>query len=176
MSSVGHKLVGVQGIPIQLHGCTQVQLQLKEELLVRVIVADTLTTGVDVILGSDFLREHRCTIEMGDTHATLHFKDHGISIILDRQKQPPQDAKVFVVLDEHLHILPFSEIEILARVPTSASNQTWMVEADKQQCSVVMVARAVVNPTGMSIPLRVLNTPLLSPGVYYCRDGIGGRG
>ena len=45
----------------------------------------------------------------------------------------------------------------MARVPESASSQTWMVEGHKQQRTAVMVARAVVTPTGTGIPLRLLN-------------------
>ena len=87
------KLVSVQGIPLHLHGGTQIELQLKDELFsVRVMVADTLTTGVDVILGRDFLRDHRCTIEMGD------FKDRSISFILNGQEPPPQATQGFTNL------------------------------------------------------------------------------
>ena len=116
-----------------------------------------LTTGVDVILGRDFLRDHECTIAMGREKDTLYFKDHDISIILNDREQPLRDSKVPVVLDGSLYIPPFSEIEVMARVPASASSQTWMVEGHKQQRTVVTVARAVVTPTGTSIPLRLLN-------------------
>ena len=40
----GRKLVGVQGIPLNLHGAAQLQIQLKDELFpTKVIVADMLT-------------------------------------------------------------------------------------------------------------------------------------
>ena len=101
-SSDGQKLVSVQGIPLHLHGGTQIELQLKDELFsVRVMVADTLTTGVDVILGRDFLRDHRCTIEMGEKRDTLHFKDRSISFILNGQELPLQATQVHVLLSRH---------------------------------------------------------------------------
>ena len=157
-SSDGQKLVSVQGIPLHLHGGTQIELQLKDELFsVRVMIADTLTTGVDVILGRDFLRDHRCTIEMGEKRDTLHFKDRSISFILNGQELPPQATQVHVLLHEPLQVPPHSEIEVMARVPASTVNQTWMVEGDKHDRSAVMVARAVVTPVGTEIPLRLLN-------------------
>ena len=49
------KLIGVQEIPLQLHGRAQVSIKLGDEVFVtRVIVADCLTTNV--ILGPLFLR------------------------------------------------------------------------------------------------------------------------
>ena len=94
------KLIGVQGIPLQLHGRAQVSIKLGDEVFVtRVIVADCLTT--DVILGRDFLREHQCTIEMGGKKDVLHFKVRGMAIALDSKS--PEGCHVNVVLDSTLH-------------------------------------------------------------------------
>ena len=157
-TSIGRKLVGVEGTPLNLHGVAQVQIQLEDEVfMIAAIVADTLATGIDVILGRDFLREHHCTIEMGQKNDVLRFKNNGISIVFNSHKGQPQDSKVSVMLTESLHVPPHSEIEVMARVPSSAANQTWVVEADKQQRSAVMVARAVVTPGATEIPLCLLN-------------------
>ena len=154
----GRKLVGVEGTPLNLHGVAQVQIQLEDEVFtIAAIVADTLATGIDVILGRDFLREHQCTIEMGQKNDVLRFKNNGISIVFNSHKGQPRDSKVSVMLTESVHVPPHSEIEVMARIPSSAANQTWVVEADKQQRSAVMVARAVVTPGGSAIPLRLLN-------------------
>lgn len=159
LTSLNHKkLVSVQGIPLNLHGGAQIELQLKDELFsISVTVVDILTPGVDVILGRDFLRDHRCTIEMGETRDTLHFKDRSISFVLDGQEQSPQHTNVHVVLDTHLHVPPFSEVEVMACVPHSAVNQTWIVEGDVQQRNALMAARAIVTPAGPGIPLPLLN-------------------
>ena len=70
------KLVGVQVIPLHLHGSAQVWRELPpEKFRINVIVADTPTT--DVILGRDFLRSQTCTIEMGSTSDVLHIKTQG---------------------------------------------------------------------------------------------------
>ena len=69
-------LMGVQDIPLNVHGITQVQMELKEELFSTcVLVVDGLTQDVDAILGRDFLQKHGCTIEMSPTHNVLHFRE-----------------------------------------------------------------------------------------------------
>ena len=91
------RLIGVQGIPLQLHGLAQVSIKIGDEMFVtKVIVADSLTT--DVILGRDFLREQQCTIEMGGSKDVLHFKGRGVAIALDSKStenhgiDSPQEA------------------------------------------------------------------------------------
>ena len=67
-------LMGVQGIPLNVHGIAEVQMELKEELFsTSVLVVDGLAQDVDAILGRVFLRKHGCTIEMSPTHNVLHF-------------------------------------------------------------------------------------------------------
>ena len=64
LNTVGKKLVRVQGIPLQLHSTTRVQVSLQNEVFsTKVIVTDQIAT--DLILGRDFLRAHQCIIEMG---------------------------------------------------------------------------------------------------------------
>ena len=52
---------------------------------------------------------------------------------------------------------PRSEIETIGRVPPSASNAIWMVESSKQERKPCMVARAIVKPDGVTVPVRLLN-------------------
>ena len=57
------KLVGMQGTPLHLHGSARIQLELPpEKFWISVIVADIPTA--DMILGRDYFRSQRCTIEM----------------------------------------------------------------------------------------------------------------
>ena len=74
LSTNNKKLVGVQGIPLQLVGAMQIDIELcSEEFQADVIVADSLP--IDVILGRDFLKAQQCTIEMTPTRDVLHFKE-----------------------------------------------------------------------------------------------------
>ena len=157
-SAEGRKLVGVQGTPLTLHGTAQIPLELHDEpFSVRVLVADKLTRGVDVIIGRDFLKDHHCIIEMGKAKDVLHLKEQGISIVLNSKEPEPLDTEVHVILDESLNVPPFSEIEVMATVSRSAASQTWIMEGNMQQRSAVMVARAVVAPDGTEVPVRILN-------------------
>lgn len=55
----GKKLVGVQGIPLELHGVTQINIEMQgEQFATEATVAGSKTT--DIILGQDFLWEHQC--------------------------------------------------------------------------------------------------------------------
>ena len=62
-SATGKKLVGVQGTPLKLNGMTHIDIELcSEKFSSDVIVADFFAT--DNILGRDFLKAHKCIIEM----------------------------------------------------------------------------------------------------------------
>ena len=104
------KLVGVQGIPLHLHGSVQVWLELPpEKIRINVIVADT--PAADVILGRDFLRSQKCTIEMGITCAILHINTQGQSVAITQDLPDtvsPGTASLNVVLQEPLTIPPRS--------------------------------------------------------------------
>ena len=76
-----HELVGVQGAPLKLLGecCIEVAFNgLDRTISTPVLVAEMVTS--DVILGRDFLRRNRCTVEMGSTDQ-LHFtNDRSIGV------------------------------------------------------------------------------------------------
>ena len=154
--AAGVGLVGVQGSPLQLHGSAQVQLQLEgETFLGKMIVADSLMS--DVILGRDFLKTHQCTVELSKNKDVLRFKELGMVITLNDSVDNPEISSLNVVLESTLQVPPHSEIETIGRVPQAASNKTWKVESSKQGRCACMVARAVVKPDGVGVPLRLLN-------------------
>ena len=109
------KLVGVQGIPLHLHESTQVWLELPpEKFRINVIVADT--PAADVILGRDFLRSQKCTIEMGSTSDMLHIKIQGQRVAITQDLPDtvnPGTASHNVVLQELLTIPPHSEVKVI---------------------------------------------------------------
>ena len=152
----GVGLVGVQGSPLHLHGSTQQQLQLQgESFPVKMIVADALMS--DVILGRDFLKVHGCIVELSETRDVLHFKERGMMVTLSDSTDKPEISCINVVLENTLQVPPHSEIETMGRVPPNASNEIWMVESSKQERNACMVARAVVKPDGVTVPVRLLN-------------------
>lgn len=147
------KLVGVQGTPLHLYGGTCIQLELPpEKFQVNVVVADTPTA--DVILGRDFLRGQKCTIEMKESRDILHVQSRGQSVAL------AQDGTVDslnVILQESVVVPPCSEMEVMARTPDVAKQKTWIVQGRESKRCAVMVARALVEPEENLIPVRLLN-------------------
>ena len=136
-SSNGKKLVGVQGTPLQLRGITRVQVELQGEVPpVEVTVAEDIAT--DLILGRDFLRAYKCTIEMGKTNDVLHIKETGVSVIINNNANSLQDRVVNVVLDCPLQVPSYSEMEVMGRVPGYASGKTWVIEGRKSNSPVLV--------------------------------------
>ena len=150
------RLVGVQGAPLRLHGSTYVQLELPPEAFqINVIVAETPTA--DVILGRDFLRSHRCIIEMGSTIDVLRVQSRGLAIPIAQDQTTQEVPNLNLILQESLTIPPHSEIEVIGHTPDSATQKLWAVQGKQSKRCAVMVARALVEPMGNTIPMRVLN-------------------
>ena len=142
-----------------MHGSAQVWLELPpEKFRINVIVADT--PAADVILGRDFLRSQKCTIEMGSTSDVLHIKTQGQRVAITQDLPDtvsPGTASLNVVLQEPLTIPPRSEVEVIGSTLHTAAQKPWTVQGRRCQRCVVMVARALVEPQGNRIPIRLLN-------------------
>ena len=67
----------------------------------------------------------------------------GVSVIINNNANSLQDSVVNVVLDCPLQVPPYSEMEVMGRVPGYTSGKTWVMEGRKSN-SPVLVAR--VNP------------------------------
>ena len=159
-STAERKLVGVQGTPLQLHGTARVQLELSpDKFWVEVIVADTPTA--DMILGRDFLRDQKCTIRMGTSSDSLHVQAQGKSISTAQSQAPPTQtptqAPLNVVLQQSVTVPPRSEMEVMGHTPDQAVRKPWIMQGRESQRCPVMVARALVEPEGNSVPVRLLN-------------------
>ena len=115
------------------------------------IVADALMS--DVILGLDFLKTHGCIVELSKNRDVLYFKERGMMVTLSDSVGKQEISCTNVVLDNTLQVPPHSEIETIGRVPPSASNAIWMVESSKQERNACMVARAIVKPYGVTVPI-----------------------
>ena len=155
-SVAGRKLVGVQGKPLNLYGSAPVQVQLAtERFAIEVMVVETPTA--DLILGRDFLRNQKCVIEMGKANDMLHVKSRGLKLPISKGQPSSVSPILRVTLQEPVTVPPCSEIEVMGSVPAAATNKTWVVQGKSQECTAVMIARALVQPQACSIPLRLLN-------------------
>lgn len=94
---------------------------------------------------------------MGKTQDVLLLKLHGLAIPLTNKKVKPVVSHVDVVLGSAIQEPPHSEMEVVGKVPSTATSKTWIMESNAQQRLPVMVARAVVQPPGNEVPIRLLN-------------------
>ncbi len=53
---------------------------------------------------------------------------------------------------------PCREVEVMGRAPDAAMQKTWIVQGKKSKRCAAMVARALVEPEGNQIPVRLLNS------------------
>ena len=87
-------LVDAQGSPLKLDGLAEVELQLGcQRFPVNVLVAETLTT--DLILGRDFLKQHQCSVELGERDL-LRLNQAGVTLPLGSNKGCQQIAPIAV--------------------------------------------------------------------------------
>ena len=158
-TGTNHKLVGVQGLPLPLCGATQVSLQIPgmgKTFPVEMLVAKSITT--DVILGRDFLQEHKCSVLLGECNQ-LHFTTERVTVDLGRNQGGNTIASVGISIEESIEIPPQSEMEIMVKTPsiTPSTTSTWLVEPNIGDRNAVFVARAMVNPEAGEISVRILN-------------------
>ena len=158
-TGTNHKLVGVQGLPLPLCGATQVSLQIPgmgKTFPVEMLVAKSITT--DVILGRDFLQEHKCSVLLGECNQ-LHFTTERVTADLGRNQGGNTIASVGISVEESIEIPPQSKMEIMMKTPsiTPSTTSTWLVEPNIGDRNAAFVARAMVNPEAGEIPVRILN-------------------
>ena len=154
-TGINHKLVGVQGLPLPLCGAIQVSLQIPgmgKTFPVEMLVAKSITT--DVILGRDFLQEHKCSVLLGECNQ-LHFTTERVTVDLGRNQGGNTIASVGISIEESIEIPPQSEMEIMVKTPsiTPSTTSTWLVEPNIGDRNAVFVARAMVNPEAGEIPV-----------------------
>lgn len=159
-AGVNHRLVRVQGVPLQLCGSTRVQLQidgLQKVYPVEVLVAKSITS--DVILGRDFPQENQCNVNLDRKYNQLHFTAEKATVNLGHNQERNTIASVGVSVDESIQIPPRSELEMMVKVPpiSTSTTSTWLVEPNRGERDAAIVARAMVNPEAGEIPIRILN-------------------
>ena len=102
------RLVGVDGSPLPVLGCAQVEIDLAgEKLPMDVVVVSTLTT--EAILGIDFLHKYRANIDLGEKKLSLG--DRGCILPLVEANQPKQNANPCVRALETIQIPPWNSGE-----------------------------------------------------------------
>lgn len=118
------KLVGFDGSPLHVHGQAEVQVEVQGELLqAEVLVVSPLTT--EAILGLDFLRKHKVTIDIREKRLTLSRSSVTLSL---REKLPSLPKCVSIQVTETIKIPPYSEMEVTAYLVGPVAAGTWLME------------------------------------------------
>ena len=153
------RLVGVNGSPLHVQGIVLVHLTLSKNVVFenKFLVVEGMT--VEAILGLDFLETFKCMIDSGDKK--ISFPNEKLVLpLLDVNQKVSKTVGLF--LQRKLTIPAESEVEVMVDISSGGVGDTpvvgtWLVERGQTGRCDVLVARAVVCPTGSTVPLRVFN-------------------
>ena len=96
------------------------------------------------------------TIALGNDSDILRVQTHGQSIPI-AQDRNAQISSHNVIIQESMTVPPCSEVEFIGCIPVEATRKPWIVQGKQSEWCAVMVARALVEPEGNKIPMRLLN-------------------
>eukprot|EP00731_Ephydatia_muelleri_P032795 Em0024g339a len=123
----------------------------------KFLVVEGMT--VEAILGLDFLETFKCMIDNGDRK--ISFPNEKLVLpLLDVNQKVSKTVGLF--LQRKLTIPAENEVEVIVDIASGGVGDnpvvgTWLVERGQTGRCDVLVARAVVCPTGSTVPLRVFN-------------------
>ena len=154
LEPVSLKLVSATGDTIPFQGRCEIPIQLGENLLKhKVLIADIKYDG---ILGLDFMTTFSCDILV----KKMSLRVRGEHLPLVRFNTSNLDIQCKVVVSEDTVLLPNTESLIAGRVigPIPASDMALIdPNLDFMAKHEVLVAKVLINPTMLDIPLRILN-------------------
>ena len=159
------RLASVNGSPLSVKGTTTVKLTHNEHTFpTSVIVVDNLSE--DAILGLDFLEYHRCSIDIPQRRLAL-FSD-STPVFIPTVAPPNRSITLCAVLNDTVHIPPYSELETLAYANDFAGESgIWLVEDNLSTSKRLnsTVARAIVTPNN-HIVVRLINLANTPATIY----------
>ena len=150
-----HKLVCIQGKPLQLCGSTKVRLEidgLQKTFFVDVRVVKSITN--DVILGRDFLKGNRCEVRLDRKCNRLHFTTEKMTVNLGHQSLGGTISSVGISVGDSIdsEVPPQTEMEV-----TKATTLSGLKEPSSSDWNTLCDARAMTTPeAGSQIALMKL--------------------
>ena len=156
-------LVSAGGSPLTIHGSARVALELEgEQLVIDVVVVSPLTT--EAILGLDFLKEQRASIDLAQEK--LYLAKQRCTVPLIEPSPRLADNRVKVRMIATVQIPPCSELEVMACLEEPVEQGTWLLEEVAGKRAPTAVARAILQPTSTLVPVRLLNPRHESITIY----------
>ena len=148
-------LVGVNGTSLHICGTANITITiLNQTFPLQVAIIDNLTTPV--ILRLDFLEANQCSLNIGERLLYIPNCKSPIPVCDNNQCATSASQPILATLLSTQRIPPFSEVETLAYVSADDIKEPHLLEPFSPN-SAVFVARALVNPTNRTIPIRLLN-------------------
>ena len=150
------QLVSVDGSSVSVLGCCQIRITMGSNTFHHaVLVVDTLTT--EGILGLDFFKKHKCSVDLGEN--MLKVSQSSVCIPLEHNAgEGAVASKINVTIAQTVCIPARSELEVLAKTNMGIDNETtWFLEGQQMKESPLVVARALVRPHNNTVVVRLLN-------------------
>ena len=146
----GSVLIGVGGQHLQIQRTAEIQVQVAgQSFPIRMLIVDNLST--EAILGLDFMEANQCSLAVGER--LLHFPSCKYPISVTGNCHNPPVANV--VMEETRIIPPYSELEVMAIIPTMCLGKPYILESTPIKTAVI-AARALIESTGEIITVRLL--------------------
>ena len=155
--SVRH-LVGVDGSPLEVRGCVEVELIVaNEKFKMDVVIVGSLTS--EAILGLDFLRRFEAIIDLKEKQLILPERGCRLPLTenLPLTEKDRLDVNPTVSLVDSVSIPPCSEEEVMAATQEPIGEGPWLMQAIQQDRLQAVVASALVDPRTGQVPVRLLN-------------------
>ena len=147
----GNNLAKVNGTDLHSQGSIDVTITiLTKTFVLMMVVIDDL--AVEAILGLDFLETYSSTLNIGER--LLQIPSCKLSVPVSGNCSKPISFNVMMA--ETRIVLPYSELEVMAVIPTECMGKPHILEANQMKTA-VMAARALVNPAAETVPVRLLN-------------------
>ena len=134
----GSALIGVGGQHLQIQGTAEMQVQVSgQSFPIRVLIVDNLST--EAILGLDFMAVNQCSLAVGGR--LLHIPSCKYPMPVTGNCHNPPVANV--VMEETRIIPPYSELEVMAIIPTMCLRKPYVLESTPIKTAVI-AARALI--------------------------------
>ena len=125
------------------------------------VVTEALT--IEAILGLDFLENNGCTLDLRCRSLTLA---DSTTIPLSSEVKPESTTQLAVSVMSTLRIPPTSEVEVMGHVNGNISEYPHILEQLAHKRLPVRVARALVIPSSLGVPVRLMNPTSETVTIY----------
>ena len=161
-SWTGQHLLSFGSSPLVVHGQAIVPVKFGSYTgNVMFVVTEALT--IEAILGLDFMENNGCTLDLKCRLLTLA---DSTTIPLSPEVKPESTTQLAVLEISTLRIPPTSEVKVMGHVNGNISEYPHILEHLSHKRLPVRVARALVIPSSLGVPVRLMNPTSETVTIY----------